>query len=89
MITYDTIDILVDKYDLPSYFDTLSIQKGMLYSDVTELIGLPQRILTFGLIVVEYELSDGNKLEVEYVRNSDGYLEVKNVQINYYGGVNE
>ena len=72
---------MVDKEDLPSYCDALNIQKGMLYSDVTKLIGLPQTMRTFGLMVVEYKLADGNKLVVEYVRNSDGSLEVEKVQI--------
>lgn len=77
LVTYDRIDILADKSNLPLYRDIINIQKGMLYSEVTELIGQPQRIITSGLMIVEYDLSDGSKLEVEYVRNTDGYLEVE------------
>jgi hypothetical protein len=43
----------------------------MTYSNVTDLIGLPQKLLTSGLTVVEYDLSNGNSMVIEYVVNTE------------------
>lgn len=43
-----------------------TIEKGMTYNEVTQLIGKPQRCITSGLVVVEYDLNDGRALQVEY-----------------------
>lgn len=48
----------------------------MSYSDVADLIGLPQRRITFGLVVVEYELSNGNSMLIQYGVNSDNEYSV-------------
>ena len=50
--------------------NSVNISKGMTYSAITEEIGLPQRMLTFGLMVVEYDLSD-TSIVVEYAYNME------------------
>ena len=52
----------------------------MTYSDVTDIIGLPQRVLTFGVMVVEYELKGGKSLIVEYV-NQNGHFVVEDCSV--------
>ena len=42
------------------------IVPGMTYDEVTQLIGLPQEMLTFGVIVVGYRMNDGILFTVEY-----------------------
>ena len=63
---------MLDKFkaDLPEVNSALQIEKNMTYSDVTDIIGLPQRVLTFGVMVVEYELKGGKSLIVEYVNRT-------------------
>ena len=65
----DHIEFQPNKINLPTYSMVQNIQVGMLYSEVTELIGLPQRMITSGVVVVEYEIDNGTVLQVEYVRN--------------------
>jgi hypothetical protein len=74
---FDTIYFTNRKNNLPDYSVAIGITKGMLYSDVTEIIGLPQRTRTFGITVVEYDLSNNGIMIVEYVRNSEGHLVVE------------
>lgn len=61
------------------HYMMLKAKKYMTYSEVTSIIGLPQRYLTFGLTVVEYDLSNGQHLTVEYCRRNDGrYIVMSN-----------
>ena len=41
-------------------------QVPILRDEVTAILGKPQRQVTFGVVVVEYDLSNGEKLVVEY-----------------------
>lgn len=87
--TSTMIELLPNKTIRPSYSSAVGIEKGMLYSEVTDLIGLPQHIRTFGLIVVEYELSNDNLLVVEYVVNAEGDLVVEKACLEYADTVME
>lgn len=51
---------------LPDAARIETIERGMTYNEVTQLIGKPQRCITYGLVVVEYDLNDGSALQVEY-----------------------
>lgn len=80
--SYDTnaylyVEYQVDKQVLPDSGTAHLVYEGMSYSQVTELLGLPQQQRTFGLLVVEYALADGSFLVVEYV-SIDGQLIVNN-----------
>lgn len=80
--SYDTnaylyVEYQVDKQVLPDSGTAHLVHEGMSYSQVTELLGLPQQQRTFGLLVVEYALADGSFLVVEYV-SIDGQLIVNN-----------
>lgn len=81
----DYISIEENKSILPSNLEASTIHQGMTYSEVTQKIGLPQRQITYGLRVVEYALSDGNFLTVEYVMQN-GQLIVYSCTIE--GGIN-
>jgi hypothetical protein len=81
----DYISIEENKSILPSNLEASTIHQGMTYSEVTQKIGLPQRQITYGLRVVEYALSDGNFLTVEYVMQN-GQLMVYSCTIE--GGIN-
>jgi hypothetical protein len=61
----------------------------MLYSDVDDLLGHPQRVRTLGIMVVEYDLENGAVLLVEYARNADGYYVVISKQIEISKGLVE
>ena len=50
-------------------------------AEVTDILGLPQRRVTSGAIVVEYELSNGGSAYVRYLENINGYLVVENIEI--------
>jgi len=71
-----------NKKNLPSQEDFLNIKEGMLYDDVTRLVGLPQRYATFGMIAVEYDLIEDNKAIVYYSHNEQGKLVVTSVNYN-------
>ena len=60
-----------EKVDLPDYEETLSINVGMTYSQVTDSIGLPQCRVTFGSLVVKYEISNGKSMFIWYLHNSE------------------
>ena len=71
------------KMTLPSVTAALAIQKDMPYSEVSARIGLPQRMRTFGIMVVEYDLELGACLVVEYVSNRQGEYVVQSTSIEY------
>ncbi len=77
---YDQLMLDKFKADLPEVNSALQIEKNMTYSDVTDIIGLPQRVLTFGVMVVEYELKGGKSLIVEYV-NQNGHFVVEDCSV--------
>ena len=62
------------KSELPDYSCTSTVCKGMTYSEVTSIIGEPQRQITFGVTVVEYDISNGGTLVVEYVLGDSQYI---------------
>lgn len=70
----ESIRIETFKAVLPSSTEAAMISPGMTYTEVTEAIGLPQRHLAHGLIVVEYALSDGAALVIEYVVKNGQYV---------------
>ena len=46
-----------------------SITEGMTYTQITDIMGLPQAQVTFGLLVVRYDLENSNqKLLMEYIQ---------------------
>ena len=55
--------------------------RGMRYSEVVSVIGHPQRVVAFGLTVVEYDLENGDTILVEYIKNNDGSYIVERVEI--------
>ena len=71
----------VGKEPNPDYVEESQTREVTERREVTNTIGLPQRVRTFGLMVVEYDMTDGNTLVVEYVRNSDGYFESASMKI--------
>lgn len=76
LAVYDEILLEESKQNLPTIDSAKKIGRHMTYSEVTQIMGAPQRILTFGLIVVEYDLEEGKSLIVEYV-NRNGHYEVE------------
>jgi hypothetical protein len=60
----------------------------MTYAQITNIIGLPQDQVTFGLLVVSYDLVNSDqKLLVEYIQQ-DGQLVARSCTIEG-GTVNE
>lgn len=60
--------------ELPTLAEVRLITTGMSYSEVTELIGLPQEQTTFGLTVVKYNIAESNSyLSVQYVLQNGIY----------------
>ena len=55
-----------DKSELPDCAKVASVKKGMTMEEVNSVLGKPQRQITSGVLVVEYDLSNGEKLVVEY-----------------------
>ena len=76
LAVYDEILLEESKQNLPTIDSAKKIGRHMTYSEVTQIMGAPQRILTFGLIVIEYDLEEGKSLIVEYV-NRNGHYEVE------------
>jgi len=76
-----TIAFAEAKSSLPEATLANSIVQGMNYIEVTDLIGLPQRQVTYGIVVVEYDLNDGTVLQVEYLDHLDGGYCVEKIQI--------
>lgn len=79
----DVIGLATNKTKFPNPLDITTIQKGMTYSNVTKKIGLPQYQLSFGLIILGYELDNGCLLEIEYVNTAEGRLIVENITLRY------
>ena len=79
--TANLIQIDEDKIDLPSQENALMVCRGMRYSEVVSVIGHPQRVVAFGLTVVEYDLENGDTILVEYIKNNDGSYIVERVEI--------
>ena len=75
----ELIETSVTNASLPTQQQVAGICKGMLYDDITSLIGLPQRIVTFGLLVAEYDLENQIHMRVEYIQTENGKLSVESV----------
>ena len=58
-----------------------SIAVGMTFDEITSVLGRPQRRITYGLVVLQYDLVDGTYVNVEYL--SDGNGELTAVSIAY------
>ena len=78
---YDLIDFCTDKDILLGNDDVSLILPGMTYDEVTQLIGLPRERLTFGVIVVGYQLDNGAIFALEYIRTPSGQLVVESYSI--------
>lgn len=68
-------DILhCDKKNLPSREQAKQIRKGMKYDEVTEILGLPQRMIPISsAFAYAYDLSDGSYLKIRYWTEGERY----------------
>jgi hypothetical protein len=63
----------LEKAELPDSSKASSVRIGMSYEEVTAILGKPQRQVTFGVMVVEYALSNGERFFVEYTQIGSVY----------------
>jgi len=79
--TYDgeKIEFLEDKKELPSKDDAMQITKDMTWTEVTQLIGLPQNSVGSGYIGFQYYLNDGSAVFI-YYNNFDSTYTVNEIK---------